>query len=35
MRLFAHSPEHVVMPEDLLEDPFDLGRCACGRSTTG
>ena len=25
MKLFAHSPEHVVMPEDLLEDPFDLG----------
>ena len=25
MKLFAHSPEHVVMPEDLLDDPFDLG----------
>jgi len=26
MTLFAHSPEHAVMPEDLLSDPFDLGQ---------
>ncbi len=25
MKLFAHSPEHVVRPEDLGRDPFDLG----------
>lgn len=25
MKLFANSPEHVAMPDDLGEDPFDLG----------
>jgi len=25
MKLFAHGPTHAMMPEDLLEDPFDLG----------
>ena len=26
MKLFAHAPEHTVMPEDLLADPFELGQ---------
>jgi UDP-N-acetylmuramoylalanine--D-glutamate ligase len=25
MKAFAHGPAHAVMPEDLTEDPFDLG----------
>ena len=25
MRLFTHGPAHTVMPDDLDEDPFDLG----------
>ena len=25
MKLFAHGPAHTVMPDDLTEDPFDLG----------
>jgi UDP-N-acetylmuramoylalanine--D-glutamate ligase len=25
MKLFSHEPAHTVMPDDLLEDPFDLG----------
>jgi len=26
MRIFAHDPPHRVMPDDLGEDPFDLGQ---------
>ena len=25
MRIFAHDPPHIVMPQDLDADPFDLG----------
>ena len=34
MKLFAHSPEHVVMPEDLSTTPSTSARCACAASTT-